>query len=194
MFVFHNPEAHCLQFEFEAINVFNGESHILTDKPYVINCCENNLYELMVEIIKHHNRKNEGYDFIVSSSMLRIYYYVLSELKSAENSVPESRIKPAVEYIKKHFCEKLYVSHLAQLCFMSESQLRRLFKEFYSMSPIEYKNTMQMNAACELLRTGKVSSEIADILGIDSVCSFSHMFKKTYGISPAQYAKLCVTE
>ena len=126
--------------------------------------------------------------------MLRIYYYVLSELKSAENSVPESRIKPAVEYIKKHFCEKLYVSHLAKLCFMSESQLRRLFKEFYSMSPIEYKNTMQMNAACELLRTGKASSEIADILGIDSVCSFSHMFKKTYGISPAQYAKLCVTE
>jgi len=180
----------CLQFEFEAFNILSGERYILTENPYVIDCLDG-AEEMIREVIKYHNRKNEGYDIMVSSIMYRLIYYILTKLKSVENNVSENRIKPAVEYIKKHFCEKIYVSHLAQLCLISESQLRRLFKENYNMSPIEYKNTMQMNTACELLRTGKTPAEITDVLGFDSVCSFSHIFKKVHGFSPMQYAKLC---
>lgn len=188
-----SENAHCLQFEFEVTDINSGKSHILTDNPYVLDCHgENENYNteaLMKDVIKYHNRKNEGYDIMVTALMCRLYYQILTQLKLEKKTITESRIEPAVEYIKRHFCDKIYVSHLATLCYMSEPQLRRLFKKSFNMSPIEYKNTMQMNTACELLRTGKTPSEIADILGLDSVCSFSHMFKKIHGISPAQYIK-----
>ncbi len=178
------------------MDISTDESHILTDNPYVVSCGESNdnIESLMRDVVKYHNRKNEGYDIMVTSLMCRLYYFVLTKLKLQEKTIPESRIEPAVEYIRKHFSEKIYVSHLANRCFMSEVQLRRLFKQNYGMSPIEYKNSMQMNTACELLRTGKTSGEISEVLGFDSVCSFSHMFKKFYGISPAQYAEQCTVK
>ena len=73
------------------------------------------------------------------------------------------------------------------MCFMSESQLRRRFEQCIGMSPIAYKNAMQMTTACELLRAGYTVRVIAENLGIDSVYSFYHMFKKFYSVTPQEY-------
>ena len=47
-----------------------------------------------------------------------------------------------------------------------------------------------MRRALEMLDTGEITvSEVAEMLGFESVAYFSRFFKKHQGISPAEYMK-----
>ena len=101
-----------------------------------------------------------------------------------------TRIGAAIDYINNHFTEEISVSHLSELCFLSEAHLYRLFKDELKMSPIEYKNSLRIRRAQLLLPDTELSiGEIADMLGFDNACYFSRIFKSRTGISPLEYRK-----
>ena len=103
-------------------------------------------------------------------------------------NVPK-KIKPAVEYINNNYTQKVYTAHLAELCFLSESQMRRIFHSEFGMSPIEYKNNLCIKQACNMLKfTNSSISEIAREVGFGNLCFFSQTFKKITGVSPKQYS------
>ncbi len=98
------------------------------------------------------------------------------------------RLAPAVQFLDAHYNEPLYMARVAELCRLSESQLRRLFREELGMSPVAYKNHRRMEKACELLRyTDCRVSEVANGLGFDSVYVFSRVFRRQKGMSPTEY-------
>lgn len=106
------------------------------------------------------------------------------------NSNMPSRIAPAVEYISSHCNEKLYMADVSRLCLLSESQMRRLFREELGMSPVDFKNAKRMESARELLAYSYMTvGEIAASLGFENTYSFSTFFKKYQGISPMEYRK-----
>lgn len=108
--------------------------------------------------------------------------------KKHDLSAVSNRIFPAVEYLDKHFCEPVRMEKIAALCNVSQSQMRRVFRQELGMSPVEYKNRRRMEAACHMLRhTYNRVGEIADALGFDSVFVFSRVFRKYMGMSPTEY-------
>ena len=177
-----------LQFEFNSFRISDGESVVLSELPCTFHP-ENpkKLEKLFLEIIRYQNEKTPGYDYMVLSAMARIYAYASKTLSAGKRKPIEVKIEPAIRYIQQHFREKIVVSELAKMCFVSESQLRRRFEQCLGMSPIAYKNAMQMTSAGELLRAGYAVQVIAENLGLDSVYSFYHMFKKFYGLTPHEY-------
>lgn len=79
---------------------------------------------------------------------------------------------------------------LASICSLSEAQLRRKFKEYLNMSPVEYLTMVRIQKAYELLNsTNYPMTEIALRVGYQDVSSFNRNFKKIMGVSPYQYKK-----
>jgi AraC-like DNA-binding protein len=99
-----------------------------------------------------------------------------------------NRIQPAVDHIKRHFCEKMNVPELARMSGISPSHLRRLFKKHLGVSPVKYKNLLLMNHACNILKSGVMNvSETAEALNFSDIYTFSQAFKKEIGVSPQKY-------
>lgn len=108
-----------------------------------------------------------------------------------ETKARESRIKPAIDYINEHFCEKFSIGTLADLCFMSEAQLRRYFKTEINTTPIDYKNRLRIEKAKSVLLYDVASiGETAERLGFENVYAFSSLFKKYVGRSPSDFAEI----
>ena len=56
------------------------------------------------------------------------------------------------------------------------------------MPPLEYRSSLLAKRASQLLREGSFSvTEVAEMLGFESVSYFSRFFKKHKGISPSKY-------
>ena len=92
-------------------------------------------------------------------------------------------IKPALEYIKKHFTENTHISVYAEECHISESYLRKKFSEVLGMSPVEYRNELRFSEAKNLYRSALTLQEISDRLGFYDVSYFSRIYKKAMGDS-----------
>ena len=67
-------------------------------------------------------------------------------------------IAPAPEYINENYTrENIPLSHLAEPCKVSETYLRKLFHQAFSVSPVVYMRNMRIRYAKELLRSGEYS-------------------------------------
>lgn len=82
------------------------------------------------------------------------------------------------------------VPQLAHVSGMSESKLRRLFRQVFGMSLYDYYQTVRMHEAARLLREAKLSvSETGYQVGFTNLSHFTRIFEKYLGQKPKQYAK-----
>lgn len=73
----------------------------------------------------------------------------------------------------------------------SKEYIIRLFKRTAGVSPYQYYLSVRLGRACDMLKKNEHSiAEIAEKSGYGTVASFSKVFRKKFGISPAEYRKL----
>ncbi len=119
---------------------------------------------------------------------MALFYDMLAELYQLLKSTSENRIMPAIDYINNHYTEDISALELAELCFLSETHLYRLFKKETGKTPIYYRNSLRIQRACLLLReTDRSIGEISSELGFDSIYYFSRIFKQYIGKAPSKY-------
>ena len=105
------------------------------------------------------------------------------------------KLSPALNDIESHPEMSKDVDEYAQLCHMSKYHFIREFKKLTGQSPIQYRNSLCMSRAAELLENTNLSVyEIAASLGIDNPLYFSKKFKDFYGISPSSYRSIVSDE
>lgn len=135
-------------------------------------------------------RGKEGREYRVLSELYRILYE-MRRLQSAPYfpKTKQDLIKPAIEYIHKHYTEELMnMEKLSELCGVSYDYLRRLFQKIYGCSPIKYINDLKLKRAKELLSSGLYSvGEAALYAGFSDLSHFSRFFKENIGVSPSEY-------
>jgi AraC-like DNA-binding protein len=175
--------AYIRQVDFE----INNPSFPFVDTPKIIDAvtnAENSLKEIIENFGTNNPKK-------LLSALGKLYEFcAFLPTKEPQFSDISSKIWPAVEYIEAHCAEKIDVQTLADLCFMSQAQLRRYFKHQYQMSPITYKNRSRIEKSKQMLLYGVADiTNIAERLGFDSVYSFSKIFKMYAGITPSDFAK-----
>lgn len=72
----------------------------------------------------------------------------------------------------------------------SRSYVEKSFRKHFGVSILEFKNSVKMSYAKELLSSTSLSiSQITEMLGFESISHFSTLFKSSYGISPIQHKK-----
>lgn len=102
------------------------------------------------------------------------------------------KICPAVDMISCHISNSKMISEqaLAELCKMSVSTLRRLFKKYIGLAPKAYINNARMAYAEYLIRSTNLTVlEISNEIGYSEVVGFNRIFKATFGMTPSEYRK-----
>lgn len=160
-----------------------GEIALFSDTP--MKLC----HHAPAECVEAIRAMAEGFQFVQDSvAKAALLCTVFRSLADTENDPLQEKLSPATDYLLEHLTQKVSCSQLAQLCCLSTAQFYNLFHEKYGMPPLEYRNDLLAKRASLLLRDGSFSvTEVADMLGFESVSYFSRFFKKHKGISPSQY-------
>lgn len=97
------------------------------------------------------------------------------------------RIVQAKIFMDNNYSEKIDLNNIAEEASFSKFHFIRLFRNVYGKTPHQYLISARINKAQQLLRAGKPVSAVCDLVGFDSLTSFSGLFKRSAGVSPSVY-------
>jgi AraC-like DNA-binding protein len=125
-----------------------------------------------------------------------LFQWLIVVFRILRNRIPDKpalmdeRVQTVCRVIGDGYAAKLTVKELCETVFLSESQLRVLFKKALNMSPMDYLRDIRMKKAKELLiLTNKPVGLIAQECGFEEISYFSRMFRKKESISPKEYRR-----
>lgn len=99
-----------------------------------------------------------------------------------------NRIRPAIDYIEKHYSEEISLQQLADLCNYSYSHFSKMFIKTLSINPNTYLAYTRIRKAEDLLKSTDMHiTDIATSVGYNDVSYFIRVFRKLKGISPNKY-------
>ena len=96
----------------------------------------------------------------------------------------------AKQYIEEHYSEKIVLKDLAGELFVNADYFSSVFKKDVGIGFNDYLRQYRMTIAQHLIRSGEYSlDQVAEKVGYMDPKHFSKSFKKTLGVSPAEYKK-----
>ena len=103
----------------------------------------------------------------------------------------EYPIRLAIEYMKKHYAEKITLEDVAAHSGFNPTYFSEKFKEKTGKNFTDFLTEVRMEAAKELLRDSrKTIGQIGDAVGYKDAKYFSQQFTKCVGMKPTEYRKL----
>ena len=146
-------------------------------------------------VISEHTRQEAGYQFSMRGYCMVLLIHLLRAYYSgqfAENDQRENThvISPALDYIRKQYNQSFDQKHLADLCHLSVSHFRRLFREQVGASPLAFLHQTRILNSCTLLRASeRLISEVSSAVGYDSLSSFNRHFHQIMGLTPSEWRR-----
>lgn len=94
-------------------------------------------------------------------------------------------------YIKQNISSNITLNELANIVHLHPNYFIKYFKKHFSITPIEYVNSMKLQMATQILTNdpNKNINNVAYEVGFNDYRYFSRLFKKKYGITPLEYKK-----
>jgi two-component system response regulator YesN len=101
-----------------------------------------------------------------------------------------TRLKPAMEYIQRHYNDTVTLEDIAKAAHLSVSRLCHLFKEQLNTTAFKYLNTIRIQHAKYLLiSTDLTCIEVCFDSGFTNLSYFNRTFKQNVGITPTEFRK-----
>ncbi|MBP1991782.1 AraC family transcriptional regulator [Paenibacillus eucommiae] len=149
-----------------------------------------------------HKKKNAPFG---SEQLIKVYLealliHFIRRLKTADTEPPlragdngnmdEDLTAQLVDYLKHHVESKLTLTDICKKFAIGRSQLLRIFKANTGCGVIEYLNDLKVERAKTMIREEKYNyTEIAKLLGYNSIHYFSRHFKRSTKMTPTQYSR-----
>lgn len=97
------------------------------------------------------------------------------------------KITEARQILDKHIDQPLTIKQLSRKVAMNECYLKKGFKMLTGKTIHEYQQEQRINKAKELLQqNGHTVTDVANILGFNSISHFSTAFKRVTGMKPCE--------
>lgn len=145
-------------------------------------------------IIEELGAQRKYYTQTVAGMMQSLFLALLRSKKTSDTperpfANPQLRvIAPAIEYIATHYMQDVSIEAMAQLCHLSTSHFRRIFRRLLGWSPLDYVQMIRIDKACVLLYDCRHSvTQIGMLVGYSTPSSFGRQFRKQMGVSPSQW-------
>ena len=134
-------------------------------------CVHGLLYSLLMEIIKINQ---QDVPVIIENGI--------------HNRRKQTRLRNVLDYMEEHYAENLKIADIARNTFISEGYLRRLFMNYYQLTPQQYLNRIRIEKACQLLQESDDGVlEIGYKVGYESTSAYLRNFSKIVGMTPKQW-------
>ncbi len=164
--------------------------------PFETVCSEKNAYryeKLFREAVNAYSLDLPGSRMICNGILYQIIGQLYNDLVFDKiNYKMANKIEIALDYLNRNYsCSDLKIREVAEMTGMSEKHFRRVFYDVYKKKPHEFLRDIRMNKAeLLILNTSKPVSDIAILCGFSDVYSFSHCFKRNFGVSPKAYREM----
>ncbi len=100
------------------------------------------------------------------------------------------RAENIMNYIDQNIYRKFTLDELSDYFYLSKTQIIRLFKEKYNVSPMQYAITRRIALSMYYLSKTKITiSALADMLTFSDSKHFAKTFKKIVDQTPSEYRK-----
>jgi AraC-like DNA-binding protein len=110
----------------------------------------------------------------------------LSAIKSATRQELYKRLVIARAFMDDRVGEPLTIAEIAREACLNRYYFIELFKAAFEVTPHQYLRQKKLERAHALLRTGEYSvTAVCHQVGFDSVGSFTNLFRRTFGQTPA---------
>lgn len=123
------------------------------------------------------------------SLLYEIYAKILKNYSSYIPSNKYNLLENAMDFILSNYTSNnLSIQEIVAHTNLSEGHFRRLFKEVYHVSPIDYITNLKIEHAKDLLLNTKQNlTDIAEFSGFSSAAYFCLLFKKKVGYTPNEF-------
>lgn len=106
----------------------------------------------------------------------------------AESDDADEKIGHIKEFVERNCMKKISLVDAAKAVALCPKYVSRMFKKVTGMRFVEYRISVQMKRAKEMLAAGTGNvNEISDRLGYQNPESFIRQFKQSVGCTPAEY-------
>ena len=152
------------------------------------------LVDALKEFLSEYEEAAPGYRQLLDAAALKITHLLIRELlqlpRPDEHLSCRMSVTRAIDYLNRHFGERIAVSDLATVANLSPSRFTRVFREETGMAPVEYIMRTRLDSAKRMLRSdGKSLSAIALDCGFNSSSYFYQCFSRAYGMPPSEFRK-----
>ncbi|GIP39360.1 hypothetical protein J31TS4_26400 [Paenibacillus sp. J31TS4] len=150
---------------------------------------------LLAELLRAYSDEDPGRDYSIHLAVLGLLHrlfpdeHMLSKLSYLLDSptYPEP-LRKAERFLLEAYPQPIRMKQLTEAALVSESQLARLYRKHFGMSPMERLASIRMEQAALLLRDPSVTvMEAALQVGYQSLSAFVQQFRKKFGVSPKEY-------
>ncbi len=146
-----------------------------------------NIKDELLKIISIAKVKDRDCTSEIISILSEIFFKMHISLKTDEKNAFAIEMK---KFINTRIESDFKIKDLCEHMHKSESQVTKIFKNAFGLTPYKYLLNEKINLSKELLKhTGLSVKEISDRLKFTDEYYFSNIFKKKVGLSPSVYRK-----
>lgn len=150
--------------------------------------------------LQRHNPKPFGAEQLIKLSLEQLFISLYRNSKNINTSKRISTIakdrsnndivRKIIEYLETNIGESLKFVDVLHHSNLSSTHLKVIFKEKTGMSVMEYFRKLKIDRAKTMIREEEYNiTQIANILGYNSIHYFSKQFKAITDMSPTEYAR-----
>lgn len=181
-----------LEMNCEIICLWVDIPELKLDKIILMHERNRNIRDLFLFVYNEQHRENPM-PYMIEDALKLLLMTILRD----QSEIPEGEqfLGQVIQYIDRHYNEKITLEQLAKRTHISKSYLTRRFRQFTGETIVNYINKLRVQYAREMLvNSEKNITEIAWAVGFDSPKYFHRVFKKETGESPAAFRRRHVEE
>jgi AraC-like DNA-binding protein/mannose-6-phosphate isomerase-like protein (cupin superfamily) len=164
------------------------------------NDFQKSILELLEQIVLINKENRYCCELYTKEYLIRIWILLLTrrtnmvepltDLKSTQVSLDETRAKEAIRYIEEHYTETITLDDIAASIHVSKSECCRCIRRSMKMTPFEYLMKYRIYIAAGMLCDNNNHDSIATLashVGFNSSSYFNKLFRKYMKCTPSQY-------
>ncbi len=138
----------------------------------------------------------DGWKRLAGTALNYVQEILIRGIDTTRGKIDSGNLPPAllniVSFLKKEWkpdwMRKISISELLSISGKSKSQMTRLCRQYFGLTPSDTLRAARLNhSACLLRNTNMSIREISEVTGFDSPFHFSREFKKLYELLPSGF-------
>lgn len=148
---------------------------------------------LFEKIYEEYEKREMGFQSIIRAYLIEIIIKIFREIYKNQPTYTKSHhelVEKAIAYMQNNYDKHISLDDVVSGIFLSKNYFRQIFKKTTGMSISTFTQELRIKEACRLLETTDLSSaNVSYKCGFNDLKFFYSTFKKSVGMTPAEYRK-----